>query len=647
MHVIQIILGEEPLAITNSKKNYSEQYLQQNIVITTSLLSKNFTPEEIKAIFRHNPKGCGKVLAKAHSGEEYLDNLLNQALKIHDHNYAKSEKSLYVDTLPPQYEIDADGAVWFSPLNEEANKLRPVMISSSPVRIIGIREHLDSHQISVIIAYDYLGLTRSTIITRQQMSEARSLVATLSGQGAPVNSNNARFLVTYLAAYEQAFADVIPRIKVTARFGRGKEGGKFYLPGLASDIEFSPAASGDSSVYNAYAARQGTLAEWVKIVNQLGQGNHLIPQIAILTAFVLPLQRYLQIPNFILDIYGSTSSGKSTTLKLAASVYGRPFDPDALIYQWMNTKLAVEQLASVCSELPVFLDDAQHCSDDLKRTVIYMIANGRGKARANARGMRETLTWQTVALSTSEEPLHEASEHEGVRGRLLPVGGLTPPFPVGSATLVQSLERGISLNHGYAGETFIRHLNRWTAKDWLKWSKRYALLRNELVRSSSSDIVGRVGGYIAAIGVAAEIACPLIGLNFKSDVIVAWLQNHLLEQQSSQNLTLHAIRVLADHYLANRDAFAGTKSFPSSRKALQGISKQNEYVGFSRKTLDSVFAKYKWRPTMILNKFAEAGVLHATEADHHTKKVTFAGVKHRLVCVKWSALLPDDFKGDL
>lgn len=141
---------------------------------------------------------------------------------------------------------------------------------------------------------------------------------------------------------------------------------------------------------------------------------------------------------------------------------------------------------------------------------------------------------------------------------------------------------------------------------------------------------------------AAEIACPLLGLKFKPDVMVAWLLNHIQEQQNNQNQVLIALRALAEYYLSNLSFFAGTDSYKASRGSLQGISKSGEYVGFMRKTLDAVFSKRKWNQTMILNKLSEAGVLHSTETDRHTKKVSIEGVKHRLVCIKWSAILPDD-----
>lgn len=192
---------------------------------------------------------------------------------------------------------------------------------------------------------------RSNIILRSQMCNARSLVATLSGEGAPINSNNARLLVDYLAAYEHEFSEPIPRQKVTSKFGRSPQSHKFFLPGLSCDTEFSDSGQGDAAVYRAFSARKGSLADWVKIMNSLSERGYMIPQIAVTASFIPPLQKYLEIPNFILDIFGNTSSGKSTTLKLAASVFGNPFDSDSLIHQWMNTKLAIEQIAGMCSEL--------------------------------------------------------------------------------------------------------------------------------------------------------------------------------------------------------------------------------------------------------------------------------------------------------
>jgi hypothetical protein len=550
------------------------------------------------------------------------------------------------DDLPPGYYTESDGSVWFSPpATGGARKTpSPVKVSNSPVYISRIQENIDTGQVSLTLSFDYLGRKRSVTILRSQMSDSRQLNAALSGGGAPVTSINARHVMAYLAAYEHTFSSSIPLKKVTSRFGRGRSGGQFFLPGLSSEIDFAPTGPGDASLYRAYSSRRGELRVWSALMRELWREELMIPQVAVLAALIPPLQRRLQIPNFILDIYGGTSTGKSTTLKIAASIYGNPYDPDSLVLQWMNTAAAVEQVAAMCSELPIFLDDAQHCPAELKRSLIYMIANGRGKGRGGSRGgISETATWHTVALSTSEEPLYEASPHEGARGRILSVGGHVPPFPPGSPGMVLNMERGAAMYHGKAGEAYIRHLNDWVEGEWAMWQKRYGAIRTELLRNCSSDLVGRVSGYISAIQLAAEIACPALELEFKPDVVSAWLMLHLEEQQSDQNQVLQALRALADYYVANINHFAGDGLFePGTRANIFGTSKDRQYVAFLRSTIETIFKARKWSQTAVLNKLAEAGALYATEKDRYSKKVSLQGVQHRMVCLKWSALfLPD------
>jgi uncharacterized protein (DUF927 family) len=645
--VVEAIITGKHATRTGGNAGRDDDQSSRDFWIATSLLEKKFTEEEVKAVFRNHPSGCGSKWANPKHGEKYLETTVAKAsARVSSKQEEEEEKGVgFSDhSMPDNYELAKDGSIWLvGPPIKKDGEPRMTLVCDSPIRISEILENIDTGQISISISYKYLNRQRSTTILRGQMCDARALVAALASEGAPLTSVNSRLVVSYLTAYEHAFSDSVKHKKVTSKFGRGRGNSAFFLPGLDGDIEFQPIGPGDNAIYRSYASRKGTLKDWVAVMNSLVDNNFIIPQIAVAAAFVPPLQKHLQIPNFILDMYGNTSSGKSTTLKLAASVFGRPSDPESVIHQWNNTKVSVEQLAGMCSELPVYLDDAQHCPDDLKRTVIYMIANGKGKGRgAKGGGLRETMTWQTVALSTSEEPLHEASPHEGARGRLLPIGGLIPPFPANSGLLVQKLETAVADNHGLAGEAFVRHINGWDEATWLKWQRRYTHLRSELLRNTGSDIVGRVSSYIAAIAVATEVTAPLLGLRFKADVLSAWMLNHLNEQQQNQNLVLLALRGLADHYIANQNLFAGTDRYDPTRGNLQGAARPGEYVGFLRSTLDAVFNKRKWNQTAILNKMAESGVLFSTEADRHTKKVSVEGVKHRMICLKWSALLPDD-----
>jgi hypothetical protein len=662
---------------TGTNAGRSDDESGRDFWIATSLFERGFKENEIKAIFTANPEGCGSKAAQPRHGEKYLELTITKARARYQEKKARGDLSTNGDcyvqagevtinfetamnygVLPPCYSLRSDDSLWFTPpaSEEDQKPPKPTKVCDAFISIDEIQENIDTGQITVVIRYEYLGRERFTTISRSQMNDSRQLVAALAGEGAPVNSNNARLVLNYLAAYERAFRDIIRRKKVTSRFGRGRSNDSFFLPGLSEDIQFAPSGSGDASLFMAFKSRRGALNGWLEAMRALDSASLMIPQVVVLTTFVPPLQAKLQIPNFILDLNGNTTTGKSTSLKLGASVFGNPDDksPDSLILQWTNTKVAIEQIASMCCDLPVFLDDAQHTPDDLKRTVIYMIANGRGKGRgARGGGIRETPTWRTVALSTSEEPLHESSPHEGARGRLLPIGGFTPPFPPNSGNYVQQLESYVIANHGHAGELYIRHLNGLTSHDWSELQRRYAIIRSHLIKCSSSDLVGRVSSYIAAIQVAAEIACPLIGLPFKPDVVAAWLILHLDEQQKDQNMVLHALRVLADHYVSNTSLFAPVsksgESEPhymepngSQRKDLQGAVKRKEYVAFTRSVVEAVFQKRKWNATALLNKLVDAGALLTTEKDRHTKRVSVDGVQHRMVCIKWVGLFPND-----
>jgi hypothetical protein len=621
--------------------------------IASALSAHGFGDDEIKAVFRSHPRGCGSKWARKSDGEKYLDSLLYKLSAGLNAGTRPKPSGGTLDedderpaaTLPPGYSEHEDGSIWYQPpVPDEGRKAPgPVKVCNSPVRITEILEHVDTGQVSVVVSFDYLGRRVSAPLPRSRMADARQLAGTLSGIGAPINSLNARLVTAYLSAYEHAFAASLPRKRVTSRFGRGRLEGPFFFPGVSPGVEFSPPGAGETSLFRAYSSRRGSLQRWLELLREVEREGLMIPQVAVLAALVPPLQRKLQLPNFILDIHGGSSTGKSTSLKLAASIYGRPTDPDSLVFQWMNTSTAIEQIAAVCGELPVFLDDAQHCPAELKRLVIYMIANGRGKGRGARGGLGETLSWNTVALSTSEEPLHESSPHEGARGRILSVGGQTPPFRAGMSALVHEVEQVVAGNHGHAGEAYVRHLNGWGVTDVGRWFKRHAEIRGELLKNCSSDLMGRVGGYVAAVQVAAELACPLLGLPFQPDVVGPWLALHVDERQREQSAVFRALRALADHYVANVNRFAGDGRYdPAGKTSLQGVSKLGSYVGFLRSTVEAIFKPRKWNVTALLDKLADAGALYATEKGRHTKKVTAGGVKHRMVCVKWSALLPDD-----
>jgi hypothetical protein len=152
-----------------------------------------------------------------------------------------------------------------------------------------------------------------------------------------------------------------------------------------------------------------------------------------------------------------------------------------------------------------------------------------------------------------------------------------------------------------------------------------------------------VSGYIAAIQVAGEIVCSLIGLPFAPEAVADWLMVHLEEHQSDQNQVHQVLRALADHYVSNKAFFAGDGDYDVEKgRQLHGASHAYEFVGFLRSTFDDICAKRKWNSTAILIKLMNEKALVTTEPKRHDKKVTVNGNSIRMVCVGWAKLMPDD-----
>src|SRR3972149_4985916 len=75
---------------------------------------------------------------------------------------------------------------------------------------------------------------------------------------------------------------------------------------------------------------------------------------ALYAALAAPLLGIVEVgQNPVLDWSGPTSTGKTTLLSLAASVWG---EPGGLIATWDITPTKMERLCAFLADLPVFLD---------------------------------------------------------------------------------------------------------------------------------------------------------------------------------------------------------------------------------------------------------------------------------------------------
>lgn len=156
-------------------------------------------------------------------------------------------------------------------------------------------------------------------------------------------------------------------------------------------------------------SQRGTLAEWKEHVGKLALGNSRLI-FTLSAAFVGPALLPCEEESGGFNIKGPSSTGKTTGLRMAASVWGKP---SGFIRQWRATANGLEGTATQHSETLLCLDELAQLDPKEAGSVAYMLANEQGKVRANRTGAaRASANWKLFFLSTGEISLGDlAREH--------------------------------------------------------------------------------------------------------------------------------------------------------------------------------------------------------------------------------------------
>lgn len=214
--------------------------------------------------------------------------------------------------------------------------------------------------------------------------------------------------------------------------------------------------------------RSGTLDDWKTHVGAKCNDNPLMI-LAVSLAFSGPLLAMLGQPGGGLHFRGSSSSGKTTLLKLAASVWGS----DKLITQWRATANGMEAVAANTNDMFLALDEIAEIEARELSKAIYMLANGTGKTRMTKdAGLADLASWRLALMSSGEisveEKLAEARLNlkTGHEVRLIDIEADTRAYGVfdelhgaaNGASFSATVQQAARRYHGVVGPEFVQML---------------------------------------------------------------------------------------------------------------------------------------------------------------------------------------------
>jgi putative DNA primase/helicase len=263
----------------------------------------------------------------------------------------------------------------------------------------------------------------------------------------------------------------------------------------------------------------GTLQEWQDYVSKLCVGNsRLVLSVSI--GFAAILLHLVGHESGGIHFVGESSTGKTTALRVAASVYGGA----DYLNRWRATTNGLEALAAIRSDTLLILDELSQVDPREAGEIAYMLANGSGKSRANRNGnTRMRHEWRLLFLSAGEIGL---AQHLASAGKRIKAGQevrlVDIPADAGA-------KMGIFENlHGYeSGALFSKVLMENTQKYYgtgvirfletiavpTQWEENTQFLKS-LIKSflekylpkDSSGQVSRVCERFALIAAAGELA---------------------------------------------------------------------------------------------------------------------------------------------
>lgn len=159
--------------------------------------------------------------------------------------------------------------------------------------------------------------------------------------------------------------------------------------------------------------QSGTLEEWQNNIAALCVGNSRLI-LAVSCAFASMLLHPASMESGGLHLVGESSSGKTTALRVAASVFGAP----DYLNRWRATTNGLEALATLRSDTLLILDELAQVDAKEAGEIAYMLANGSGKTRASKNGAaRSRYEWRLLFLSAGEIGLSQHMQEAGKKAK--------------------------------------------------------------------------------------------------------------------------------------------------------------------------------------------------------------------------------------
>lgn len=408
-----------------------------------------------------------------------IDELINEKKEVLEH-----------DIIPENYQIKENG--WLYKLVEKGKgddkKIVSIVITSTPPFITKQLKDIESLIISYEMKFKKAGEVITVPVQATEIADTKNII-NLATKGLDVDSINRTEMVQFISMFKRL--NNIPDETIATRLGHIK--GHFIHPLLDDDIRLVIHEEGYKKLANAFKTK-GSIENYAEIVFKPIKNSPMVMTFVYASLGSILLHDF-NVDPFVVDMASKTSTGKTTALRVASSVWGT----DKLINEWNTTPIDLERKASILNSFPSMYDDTRKAKPYLLSDVVYQFSGGKSKGRGNVQSVDVVKTWNNILLSTGETSIVEyGNEKAGVSARVVTL----QDNPFNDDVNIRALYEGIESNYGHLGLAFIKQYSKQKASYKASFKAYEGIY---IDKAGENEVMQRVARYFAVLMVAGEI----------------------------------------------------------------------------------------------------------------------------------------------
>lgn len=333
----------------------------------------------------------------------------------------------------------------------------------------------------------------------------------------------------------------------------------------------------------------------------------------------------------IVHFWGDTSSGKTTALLTAISVWGKPTIESGMLSTWNQTENALmsNRLANNFIA-PVALDESSLCKYDLTSS-IYNISQGINRQRLKKDTTPvKTAEWLTMLLSSGESPLLEhTNQNGGLKVRCFDFNLQITK----SAEHANSVKAFVLQNYGTIGKEIVANLEESDFSEIEECFQEKRLDFLDLIpKSQHLPITDRLADTYAVWLLTAEFLQQL-DVNIQYDKIFEIIQNHHQALEKTYDISSVVYNVLISR-VASKKPLYPRKSEYFGIGNIEGFVIDG-YVIFIATEFEKILRENGFDDKLLcLRSLYKAGLLKKQREDTYYSKTIVNNVSVKTVFIK-------------